>query len=49
MEKHFNFSHYKELLKLEESGKISFLDENYFELLSYKASVPRIEKKIIFC
>ena len=39
MEKHFNLSRYKELLKLEESGKISFLDENYFELLSYKASV----------
>jgi hypothetical protein len=39
MEKHFNLSRYKELLKLEESGKISFLDENYLELLSYKASV----------
>ena len=39
MEKHFNLSRYKELLKLEESGNISFLDENYLELLSYKASV----------
>ena len=36
MKKHFNLSRYKELLKLEESGKISFLDENSLELLSYK-------------
>jgi hypothetical protein len=36
MKKHFNLSRYKELLKLEESGKISFLD---LELLSYRASV----------
>jgi len=41
MEKHFNLSLYKELLKLEESGKISFLDENSLELLSYKASVKQ--------
>ena len=39
MEKHFNLSRYKEFLKLKESGKISFLDENYLELLSYTASV----------
>jgi len=39
MEKHFNLSRYKEFLKLEESGKISFLDENYLELLSSNASV----------
>ena len=36
MEKYFNFSRYKELLKLQENGKISFLD---FELLSFKATV----------
>ena len=41
MIKHFNLSHYKELLKLKESGKISFLDEKYLELLSYNASVAR--------
>jgi len=39
MEKHFNLSRYKELLKLKESGEISFLDEKDLELLSYKASV----------
>ena len=38
MEKSFNLSRYKELLKLEENGKISFLD---FELLSFKASVAQ--------
>ena len=36
MEKHFNLSRYKELLKLQENEEISFLD---LELLSYKASV----------
>jgi hypothetical protein len=36
MEKYFNLSRYKELLELQENGKISFLD---FELLSFKASV----------
>ena len=36
MGKHFNLSRYKELLKLEESGKISFLD---LELLSNGASI----------
>ena len=38
MEKHFNLSRYKELLKLQENGEISFLD---LELLSYKASVAK--------
>lgn len=36
MGKHFNLSRYKELLKLEESGKISFLD---LELLSNGANI----------
>ena len=38
MEKYFNLSRYKELLKLQENGEISFLD---FELLSFKASVAQ--------
>jgi len=38
MKKSFNLSRYKELLKLQENGKISFMD---LELLSYQASVPR--------
>ncbi len=38
MEKDSNLSRYKELLKLEESGKISFLD---FELLGFKATVAQ--------
>lgn len=38
MEKHFNLVRYKELLKLQENGEISFLD---FELLSFKASVAQ--------
>ena len=38
MEKDFNLSRYKELLKLQENGKISFLD---FELLSFKATVAQ--------
>lgn len=36
MEKHFNLLRYKELLRLEEKGVISFLD---LELLTYRASV----------
>ena len=36
MKKHFNLSYYKELLKSEENGEISFLN---FELVSYKASI----------
>ena len=36
MKKYFNLSRYKELLKLEEDGKISFLD---LELLRFQASV----------
>lgn len=39
MEKQFNLARYKELLKLQESGKMEFLDENYFEFLSLSASV----------
>lgn len=40
MEKHFNLSRYKELLKLEENGEISFLNlELLTELLTYKASI----------
>ncbi len=38
MKKYFNLSRYKELLKLQENGEISFLD---FELLSFKASVAQ--------
>ena len=38
MEKDFNLSRYKELLKLQENGKISFLD---FKLLSFKATVAQ--------
>ncbi len=38
MEKDFNLSRYKELLKLQENGKISFLD---FELLGFKATVAQ--------
>ena len=38
MEKYFNLSRYKELLKLQENGKISFFD---LELLSLQASVAQ--------
>ena len=38
MKKYFNLSRYKELLKLEEKGEISFLD---LELLSLQASVEQ--------
>ena len=38
MEKSFNLSRYKELLKLEANGEITFLD---LELLSFKASVAQ--------
>ena len=38
MEKSFNLSRYKELLKLEANGDITFLD---LELLSFKASVAQ--------
>jgi len=38
MKKYFNLSRYKELLKLQENGEISFLD---LELLSLKASVAQ--------
>ena len=38
MEKYFNLSRYKELLKLQENGKISFFD---LELLSLKATVAQ--------
>ena len=38
MEKYFNLSRYKELLKLQENGKILFFD---LELLSLKASVAQ--------
>lgn len=39
MKKKFNLSAYKKLLKLEENGKISFMDQRYLELLDYKADV----------
>ena len=39
MEKHLNLSRYKELLKLEESGKMEVFNENFLELLTYTASV----------
>ena len=39
MKKKFNLSAYKELLQLEDNGKISLLDENFFKLLGYKTSV----------
>lgn len=38
MEKYFNLSRYKELIKLEANGDITFLD---LELLSFKASVAQ--------
>ncbi len=38
MKNYFNLSRYKELLKLEEKGEISFLN---LELLSLKASVEQ--------
>ena len=38
MKKYFNLSRYKELLKLQENGEISFLD---LEVLSLKASVAQ--------
>ena len=41
MKKKFNLSAYKELLKLEDSGKIVFLDKNSLELLNYRASIYR--------
>jgi hypothetical protein len=41
MKKHFNLSRYKELLKLRENAKISFSDENFFELVSYRASIEK--------
>lgn len=39
MKKKFNLSAYKQLLELEENGKISFLDEKYNELCDYRESV----------
>jgi len=39
MKKKFNLSRYKELVKLIESGKISFMDSNYIELVGYSTSV----------
>ncbi len=39
MEKYFNLSRYKELLKLEENDKISFFSSLHLELLGFNASV----------
>ena len=39
MKNYFNLSRYKELIKLEDSGKISLLDEKFLELLNYRASI----------
>ncbi len=39
MNKRFNLSRYKELFKLEENRKISFLDETYLELLKYRVYI----------
>lgn len=48
MSKKFNLKRYKELLKLNESDKISFMDPNFFELLDYSTSISeqlRYERK----
>lgn len=37
--KKFNLKRYQELIKLDESGKISLLDANFLELLDYSTSV----------
>ena len=41
MKKKFNLSAYKKLLKLDDSGKIVFLDKNSLELLNYQVSIER--------
>lgn len=51
MNKKFNLSRYKELVELNESGKISLLDSNYMELGKSSLSVGYqiiYERKIIF-
>ena len=45
MANHFNLSRYKELLNLKKDNKISFLDENFRELLKYEVNV---EKQIAY-
>ena len=39
MANYFNLSRYKELLNLKLNNKISFLDEDFMELLTYKSNV----------
>ena len=39
MANYFNLSRYKELLNLKKNNKISFLDEDFMELLIYKSNV----------
>ena len=41
MKKKFYFTGYKELVDMENCGKIVFLDANYFKLLRYKTSVGK--------
>ena len=41
MNKIFNLSRYKELVKLEESNNYSIFDKNFLELLNYRASITR--------
>lgn len=51
MNKKFNLSRYKKLLELSRSGRISFLDSNYIELVKSSLSVGYqiiYERKIIF-
>ena len=51
MNKKFNSSRYKELIELNESGRISFLDSNWIELVQYSTSVGYqliYERKKIF-
>ena len=41
MKKKFYFTGYKELVNMENCGKIVFLDANYFKLLRYQTSVGK--------
>lgn len=41
MKKKFYFTGYKELVDMENCGKIVFLDANYFKLLRYQTSVGK--------
>lgn len=52
MTKYFNLLSYKELLELDQDGKISIPDNNYLELVSLKANVHRqiaYNRKEVYC